>query len=171
VEGTHKCWKSWCPKIVSPPTSKKWGNFPFFQTARKTPSKPKGRIVTSATSRTGEYPCISTWVNGLKVPGKVLSFLTYLFSPSCFVSKPHLFTKLPTYIQIANYYYFFSLCKKLARQKVRCQNTLRPQNNCFNAWVPKLTPTCSILGWDEGLQVQIYHGLPITSNIRPPSRT
>jgi hypothetical protein len=102
----------------------------------------------------GNFPHISTWVNGLKVSGKALSLLTYLFSPSCFVSKPHLFTNLPTSIQIAGFF-FSSPCKKLARQKVRCQNTLRPQNNCFNAWVPNLTPTCSILRRDEGLQVQI----------------
>jgi hypothetical protein len=42
-------------------------------------------------------------VNGLKVPGKALSLLTYLFSPSFFVSKPHLFTNLPNYIQIPDF--------------------------------------------------------------------
>ncbi len=86
----HKCWKSWCPKIVSPPTSKKWGNFPIFQSAGKTPSKPEGRTVTSATSRTGEFPPYFYLGEWIESPRKgsffahlfVLSFLLCLKTPS-----------------------------------------------------------------------------------------
>jgi hypothetical protein len=54
----------------------------------------------------GNFPHISTWVKGLKIPGKALSLLTYLFSPSSFVSNPILFTNLFTYIQIADLFFF-----------------------------------------------------------------
>ncbi len=127
-----KCWKSWCL-----PISRNEEISLFSRVLEKPQANLKVDSHFCYLKKWEIPPIFLAWVNGLKVLGKVLKYhealclLICSLLPFCFASKPHLFTNLSTFMFSNCWIFLFSLCRKLPRQKVRCQNALTPQKNLF----------------------------------------
>jgi hypothetical protein len=106
---------------------KEMGNFPIFQSAGKTGSKPEGRIVTSATSRTGEFPPYFYLGEWIESPRKG-SFFAHLFALSFPKTPSFLLTYLPTFKLLI----FFSLpMQKTCKTKGEVSKYLETSKQLF----------------------------------------
>ncbi len=95
------------------PPERNGGNFPIFETPGKTPSKPEGRIVTSATSRTGDFPpyfYLGEWIESPR-KGFFFAHLLVLSFRLCLKTRSFLLTYLPTFKLLI--YFFSSYAKNL----------------------------------------------------------
>lgn len=135
------CWKFWCLKIVTSLTSRCEKISLFSRVLEKPQSSLKVDSHLCYLKKWEFPPIFLAWVIGLKVLGKVFKCHEPPCLPICslLLALPQnliYFINFSTFMFSNCWIFLFSLCKKLSRQKIRCQMIQHLKKNCFN--------TCSV---------------------------